>query len=257
MKKLSIIIPVALIALALGFTACKKDNSSSPTSASSALGIQILAMNKSFSLPVNTSNIKSAAVNTASITWDTARMVVSRIKYEAELKSLISHRDSVKISYEWTGPQTVNLFDTNITLGNFTLQPGFYDEIELKVDGLKQDAGTTPVFYLHGVYTRDDNTTLPVIVMVNENVMFKTEKDSVEVTSDGNSVFTSIIQIYLDQLMADIQLSALDNAILTNGTIVISADTNRELYWIIMRNLHKDHHCEHRHHHGYGNGHGH
>jgi hypothetical protein len=258
MKRISIIIPLVLIALALWFTACKKDNSTSgnTTSANSTMSIQVLAMNKSFSLPVNSSGNKSAAATTASIIWDTASMVISRIKYEAELKSLITHRDSIKISYEWAGPQDVNLFDTNTTLGNFVLQPGYYDEIEVKVDGFKQDAGSGPVFYLHGVYTKDDNTTLPVMISVNENVMFKTEKDSVAISSSNNTVFTSIIQLYLDQLMADIQLSALDNATLTNGAIVISADSNRELYRIIMRNLHKDHHCEHGHHHGHGNGHG-
>jgi hypothetical protein len=258
MKKLRIILPVVLLAMALGFTACKKDKADpgGSNSANSTLGIQIQAMNKTFSLPVNTSGLKSAAITSASITWDTASMVISHIKYEAELNSLITHRDSIKISYEWSGPQDVNLFDTNITLGNFVLQPGYYDEIEVKVDGFKQDAGSGPVFYLHGIYTKDDNTTLPVIVSVNENVMFKTEKDSVAISSADNTVFTSIIQLYLDQLMADIQLSALDSATLTNGAIVISADSNRELYRIIMRNLHKDHHCEHGHHHGHGNGHG-
>jgi hypothetical protein len=258
MKRVSIILPVTLIALALWFTACKKDNSNPGTtnSANSTLAIQVQAINKSFSLPVNSSGNKSSSATTASIAWDTASMVISRIKYEAELKSMITHRDSIKISYEWTGPQDVNLFDTNITLGNFVLQPGYYDEIEVKVDGFKQDAGSGPVFYLHGIYTKDDNTTLPVVLSVNENVMFKTEKDSVAISSADNSVFTSIIQLYLDQLMADIQLSALDNATLTNGAIVISADSNRDLYRIIMRNLHKDHHCEHGHHHGHRNGHG-
>jgi hypothetical protein len=259
MKRQSLIFPILLIALTVGFIACKKDssNNSGPISDNSTLGIQIQALNKSFSLPLNSSGNKSTSSNTATITWDTARMVVSRLKYEAELKSVVSHHDSIKIEYEWNGPQEVNLFDTNISLGNFVLQPGYYDEIEIMVNGFKQDAGASPVFYLHGLYTKDDSTSLPIMLKVNENVMFKTEKDSVEVTSSDNAIFTSIIQLYLDQLMADIQLSALDNAELTNGAIVISADTNAELYRIIMRNLSKNHHCNHGHHHGHGNGHGH
>lgn len=55
--------------------------------------------------------------------------------------------------------------------------------------------------------------------------MFKTEKDSVEVTSKDNSGFTSIIQLKLDQLLADIQLPSLDFATQTNGAIIISANS--------------------------------
>jgi len=246
MKRVSIAIPVVLIALAFGFFACKKD--SNTTSGNSTLGVKIVAMNKSYSLPVNNNGTKSTLATT--ITWDTAYMTVSRIKYEAELNSLISHRDSVKISYEWNGPQEVNLFDTNISLGNFVLQPGYYDQVELKVDGFKQDAGNKPVFYLHGVYT-NDSATHPIIVT------FKTEKDSVEV-SDGNaSLITSSIQLYLDELLADILPAALDNATLTNGVIVISKESNNELYRLIMRNLGRNHHCWHHHYHGQGHGMGH
>jgi hypothetical protein len=252
MKRASLIIPVLLIAMALGFFACKKDNPVGSTATNSTLGIKLQALNKSFSLPVSNNGTKSSSAITATITWDTARMVVSRIKYEAEMKSVVTHRDSIKIAYEWNGPQEVNLFDTNITLGNFILQPGHYDEIELKVDGNKQDAGINPVFYLHGLYAGNDSSVFPVIVTVNESVMFKTEKDSVEVAVADNSAFNSIIQLYLDQLMADILPSALDSAVLTNGAIVISADSNIDLYRIIMRNLRKNHHCEHGHHHGHG-----
>lgn len=252
MKRARLVIPVVLIALALGFSACQKDNSNSSNSGNSTLGIKLQALNRSYSLPVTSTGLKSASTATTSIVWDTARMVVSNVKFEAELKSVITHHDSIEIEYKWTGPQEINLFDPTITLGNFTLQPGFYDQIELKVEGSKQDAGVKPVFYLHGVYNKDASTALPVRVKVNENVMFKTEKDSVVITA-SDPIFTSIIQVYLDKLMADVQISALDNATLTNGILFISADTNTELYRIIVRNLVKNHHCEHGKGHGDGN----
>jgi len=250
MKRVSLIMPAILIALALGLVACKKDTNTTP--GYSTLDIKIQALNKSYSLPVNNSGTKSASADSTFITWDTARMIVSRVKYEAELNSLITRHDSIKISYEWNGPLEINLFDTNISIGNFILQPGYYDEIELKVNGSKHDAGGKPIFYLHGIYTMNDTTSLPIIVIVNEDIMFKTEKDSVEVTATDNSDFTSIIQLKLDLLLADIQIPALDNATLTNGAILISADINTELYQIIMRNLARKHHSKHHHHHGHG-----
>jgi len=233
-------------ALTLGFIACQKDQNSSSTSESN-LGIKLQAVNKSFTLPVAPIGTKSASLATSALAWDTAHMVVSGITYEAKLKSLMTHHDSIEISYKWKGPQEINLLDTTITLGNFTMTPGFYDEIELRVDGTKQATGLKPVFYLHGVYTKADVTKIPVRVIVNENVSFKTEKDSVTVTAADNADFASVIQIYLDQLMTDIQPAALDNATLTNGILVISADKNKELYLVMVRNLIKNHHNRHFH----------
>ena len=235
-----------LVALTIGFFACQKDQNSSSTGTSN-LGIKLQALNKTFTLPVAPIGTKSASVSTSSVAWDTAHMVVSGITYEAKLKSLNTHHDSIEITYKWKGPQELNLLDTTITLGNFILTPGFYDEIELRVDGTKQATGSKPVFYLHGVYTKANTTKIPVKVIVNENVSFKTEKDSVTVTKADNADFASVIQIYLDQLMADIQPATLDNATLTNGILVISADKNRELYLIMMRNLIKNHHNRHFH----------
>jgi hypothetical protein len=253
MKRLNIKLPVVLIVLALGFSSCQKDNASTPAPDNTTAGIKLQALHKSFAIPVNNGGNKSTSVITASMLWDTARMVVSSVKFEAELKSVITHHDSIEIEYKWNGPLEVNLFDTTIALGNLLLQPGFYDEIEIKVVGLKEDAGNSPVFYLHGFYTGNDSVTLPVMVIVNESVMFKTERDSVEITASDISIFSSTIELYLDQLMADVEPSALDDATLTNGTIVISEDSNTELYALIMQNLHKDHHCEHDN--GHGNGH--
>jgi len=246
--KMKIIIPALLITLAAGFTACQKDSNS--TSGNSSLEFQVLALNKSYSLPVSATGTKSASVSSASLTWDTAQMLISRVKYEAELKNSVTHHDSVKISYEWNGPQIVNLLDPTTILGSYTLTPGFYDEIELNVVGLKKDAGNKPVFYLTGSYTNSMSTMVPILFKVYEDVMFKTEKDSVEVTAD-NSVFTSTIQLYLDQLLVGVDPTVLDNATLTDGAIIISAESNFELYRIIMRNLHKDHHCNQGHHHGH------
>lgn len=233
--------------MAAGFTACQKDTNS--TSGNSTLDFKLQAVNKSYSLPVSATGTKSTAGTSAFVTWDSAQMVVSKLKYEAELKSTTSHHDSIEIEYEWNGPQLLNLFDAATILGNYTLVPGYYDEIELKVSGNKKDAGNKPVFFLKGSYTNTAGITIPISFKVYENVEFKSEKDNVEVTAD-NSIFTSTLLLYLDQLLLGIDPGVLDNASLTAGAIVISADSNSELYEIIMRNLRKDHHCNHEHKHG-------
>lgn len=243
--KREIVFTVFLALVTLGFFGCQKDDMG--ITGPSTLGVKIEALNKSYSLPVTSSANKSALAGTTSVEWDSAHLIVSNIKFEAELKSLITHRDSIEISFKWTGPQKANLLKPDIAFGNFILQPGFYDEIEITVKGEKQDAKDIPVFYLHGMFT-GSTATLPIEVMVNEDVTFKTEKDSVEITEESIDI-TSYIQLYLDELMAKIDPADLDNSKLTDGVIVISKDSNRDIYYTIFNNLAKDRHCyyEHKH----------
>ena len=94
MKKSSILIPAVLAVLALGFSACQKESTNN--SGSSTLGIKLTAMNKSYSLPVNSGGMKSTSAFSTSVVWDTARMVVSRIQFDAELKNTINHHRMVE-----------------------------------------------------------------------------------------------------------------------------------------------------------------
>lgn len=217
---------------------CQKDDL---TNGPSTLGVKIQALNKSFSLPVSGASTKSSLDGSASIEWDSAHVIVSNIKFEAELRSVVSHRDSIEIIYKWTGPQLADLLNPELSFGDFILQPGFYDEIQITVKGERQDAKDDPVFYLHGMFT-GSTATLPVEVIVNEDITFKTEKDSVEITEQSIDV-TGYIQLYLDELMQKIDPSDMDNSTLTNGVIVISADSNRKIYYTIFHNLAKDRHC--------------
>lgn len=243
MKKINVL-TIVFLALVLGFSACQKEGYEDGINNPSTLGIKIQALNNSFYLPVG--GTKSASGEISSITWDSVHMVVSSIKLEAELKSLVDHKDSIEISYKWTGPQFTNLLDSTITFGEFVLQPGFYDEIEIVVNGLEKDADTIPVFYLSGIYTKGSSTTVSVIVEVNENVTFKTEKDSVEVSAENIDI-TSYIQLNLDELMNGIDPYELDNARMSEGIIVISEKSNKYIYRTIMKNLVKDHHCKYYH----------
>lgn len=237
---------IAFAVMAGIFAACSDDGDVN-LDGDSVLGVRIEALNTDFNLPVQ-AGIKSVAVDSESIVWDSAHLVVSEIKFEAELKSLVTGEDSIEIEYKWYGPEMVDLLNNELTMGNFVLQPGYYDEIELKVSGEEDDAGDDPVFYLEGAYTNNAETT-PIVVMVYEDVYFKTEKENVEV-SEEEIDFTSVIQLYLDKLMADVDVSDLDAAELVDGVLLISEDSNADIYHIIVNNLEHDHrtHYKHKHH---------
>ncbi len=235
---------IVLLVLALGFSACQEDDVSIPEP--SALGIKILALNTSYALPVAKSNTKSALAEGPSMEWDTVQMVVSEIEMEAEMKSLATQRDSIEIEYKWNGPQQTNLLDSTMSFGNFVLQPGFYDEIELEIEGKKEDAQSLPVFYMSGNYTNEQEVVVPVVVEVHGDIEFKTEKESVEVW-EGNMEITSYIQLYLDELFSNITPEKLNNATLTDGVIMISAEKNSDMYQQVLGKLLEDHDSDYWH----------
>jgi hypothetical protein len=226
---------ILTVVIAASISACQKDaqvDSNSPSS----LSFKMQALNRNVSLPVTASGLKSSSATTASVVWDSASMVVSKVSFEAEMNSVLSKRDSIEIEYSWRGPQTINLFDLSATIGSITLPAGTYEKISLKVSSEKMDANGKPLFYLSGNYTNTAGTTMPLVISVTDPISFKTD-------------FTSTIQLYLDQLLLAVDPALLDNAVLTNGTIEISATSNSELYKLILQNLRRDHHCENEHHH--------
>jgi hypothetical protein len=248
MKSKIIILAVALM-IGIAFSSCKKDSQDNTvSSASSVLSFKMEALNKTVSLPVQESGLKSGSSSTATVVWDTARMLVSRIKFEAEMESILTGRDSLEIEYSWRGPQTVDLFDLTSILGTITLPAGTYEKVSLKIQSEREDANGQPLFYLSGAYTNDSGTTLPIVISVSDPVMFKTQQSNDSIVAGNFTDFTSTILLYLDQLLLNVNVSLLDNATLTNGTLLISANSNTEIYKLIMHNLRKDHGCKHEHH---------
>jgi uncharacterized lipoprotein YajG len=239
---------ILTVVIAASISACQKDaqvDSNSPSS----LSFKMQALNRNVSLPVTASGLKSSSATTASVVWDSASMVVSKVSFEAEMNSVLSKRDSIEIEYSWRGPQTINLFDLSATIGSITLPAGTYEKISLKVSSEKMDANGKPLFYLSGNYTNTAGTTMPLVISVTDPISFKTVQKGDTIVSGGATDFTSTIQLYLDQLLLAVDPALLDNAVLTNGTIEISATSNSELYKLILQNLRRDHHCENEHHH--------
>ncbi len=233
--------------LATSFSSCKKDTQGN--SEPSSLSFRMQAVNRTVSLPVQANGMKSGDTTSASVVWDSAFMLVSKVKFEAEMKSANGHKDSLEISYSWRGPQTINMFDLTSTVGAVTLPAGTYEKISLTVNSEREDANGQPLFYLSGDYTNAAGITLPIVISVSDPISFKTVQKGDTIIAGGITDFTSTIQVYLDQLLLQVDLTALDNATLTNGVLLISATSNKELYELILHNLKKDHHCGFEHHH--------
>ena len=245
MKRINLLIIGALLS-AVAITGCKKDasnNNSTP-----GMGLSIQALNPSFNLPVTSTTMKSVSA-TSLVQITSAKLLVSKFSFEAELKSSNKAHDSVSIEYNWNGPKVVDLLNATSDFGQLTLQPGFYDEIELRVASTRNNNDTVPVFNLTGNFTDSANVVVPISFKVFEPVLIATELKNDTITSTSTSTFSGVVQIYLDQLFVGITPAQLHSAVKTNGTIVISTTSNANLYHILAVNFVKRHHgVYHRHH---------
>jgi len=238
---------ILTVVIAASISACTKDAQVNPNSPST-LNFKMQGLNRNVSLPVTESGLKSTSVSTASVVWDSARIIVSKVSFQAEMRSTLTKEDSIEIEYSWKGPQTINLFDLSSIIGSITLPAGSYEKVSLKVNSEKMDANGHSMFYLSGMYTNATGTIIPLVISVTDPISFKAVQKEDTIVSGGAIDFTSTIQLYLDQILLKVDPALLDNAVLTGGTLEISATSNSQLYQLILQNLRRDHHCESEHH---------
>jgi hypothetical protein len=210
-----------------------------------------------------------------SFVWDTALMVVSKIELDAEkehgkesgtlnnTKTIKdggsgsdhdgnsgsdnngnsnsgddhggNNNDSSRVNFEWRGPKTVDLFNLNSVIGGVTLVPGTFDNASIKIESFKSDAPSSPLFYLTGDYTNSTGAVKRINIVINEDFEIRINKtDTLNFAND----FTSIIKMNLSLLLSDISQTDFDNAVLTDGKLVISSKSNVTLFDKILKNLH-------------------
>ena len=86
------------------------------------------------------------------------------------------------------------------------------------------------------------------MLQVNRSVELQTDEDSVTITTDSS--YIAVTTIDLSTVTSGITATMLLNAKLTNGTIVISDESNQNLYGMVIDNLEQHHHhCYFEHHH--------
>jgi hypothetical protein len=222
MKTIKLLSAIAILGMVL--ISCKKESTST-----SLLGVKVKATNSTFSV------LKSVSATTPAFVWDTCFLNVSEIEFKAKKHESEQSGDSTTVRYKWQGSKKVDLLSINSLIGEISLQPGVFEEVELEVQAQKISAGTTPVFYLAGSYTDANNVKVSVVVVVNEDFKFKVEKEGAVLK--GVNDYSALVNINLAQLMNGISQSDLSSAILSGGRIVISSASNTSLYSKISANI--------------------
>lgn len=137
------------------------------------------------------------------------------------------------MEYESRVARRIDLFAPVSQLGNISLPPGRYEEIEIEVD--LAPSLTDTAFILRGSFTNNIGYTVPVVFYINELLEFKAEAEDISIGSAAD--ITALTTLDLSQLTTGITESMLSSATLTNGVLVISATSNAALYSVILSNI--------------------
>ena len=198
-------------AATLFLVSCKKENSDPP-------GI-------SYQLQTNNRSSVLGRVAAGNIVWTSGYGNASEVKFEGK-------GPSGEIQYKSTLQQRIDLFSGISTLGNVTLPAGSYKEVEFKVE--LNPTATEPALLLNGTYT-STGPAIPIIFRIATPLEIETEMNNVTVLA--NNGYNALTTLNLSLLTRGITQTMLDNAVKTNGTILINSSSNVDLYNTILNNL--------------------
>ena len=219
-----------LIAAAISLTlfSCKKNSSSS----NSGVEFQLKTANRT--------SVVNSVMTAGSIVWTSGYASATEIKLEAK------NSNQSQVEYKSQNKQKVDLFTSVASiLGNVTLAPGTYTEVEFKIE--MAPSGSDAALELDGSFTNGNTgVTVPVVFRVNSLFEIKGEKNNVVVTDNAGT--TALTTLDLSLLTNGITQLALSSATVSGGTLVISSSSNSALYNIIVANLQSHHEAEIGHH---------
>lgn len=192
----------------VSFLSCKK------TAQQSGIAYQLKTTNRSSAV---------ARMQSGTISWTSGYASAKEIKFEAE--------DSAgHVEFKSETVQKIDLFASLSSLGNVTVAPGLYYEVEFKLE--LDTTATDAAFELKGTY----NST-PVIFTVSSPFEIKGEQANVTIADEKS--YTSVTALNLANLITGITSADLDAAAKdSTGSIVISASSNTSIYNTMLNNLH-------------------
>ena len=199
-------------------SSCKKDNSagvpSSTSTSQMSFGIN------SDNATTNFSALGGASSGAAAITWTSGMANISGFRLEATKKGF-------QIEIRSNNLTNVDLFAINPSLVGATIDTGVYTQIEVRVELSQSSNGTLPLT-LKGNFTNSGGTVIPIELDFNDNAEIRAEASNV--TIDSKTDITSIVTMHLNKLLAGVSANQLNNATLTNGTLIISSSSNTVIY---------------------------
>lgn len=209
----------ATVLLTILLFSCKKNNESSGITYKIKTANRSTAVNRANQVSSGDVNILGRTMGT--ITWTSGFASATEIQFEAE-------NENSEVEFESEARHRIDLFSPLAALGNIMLPPGSYKEVEFQVE--LAPTQTDPALELRGTF----NGT-PVVFRINSALEIESELENVTITQGSD--YNAIITLNLSLLTLGVSESALNSALLTNGEIIISANSNTALYNLMIANL--------------------
>jgi hypothetical protein len=223
MKKTILMICLPVIMVSMVMVSCKKDSTSSLTS---QVSFALSADNtiSPISVTNNGGGLISASTTTTttsgSITWTSGIVNITKFKLEAK-------KNGKQIEIESKNLSNVDLFALTPSLISASIDAGTYKEIEIRAVFTKSTTADIPV-KLKGTFTTAGGAIVPIEFNFNDDATFKAEAKDITVST--TTAFTAKLNLHLNIVLSDVVSAELDKAARTNGTIIISSESNPLLY---------------------------
>ncbi len=173
--------------------------------------------------------------------WNTAWIYITHLDFRAEyygFSDLLGKNQYPDVHVEWQGNQKVDLLANPVTFGNIELPEGNFQNFELSMTSARFGLTNEPNFYLSGTFGPTFSAT-PISLAVTQQFDMELNYDGDnDISTNDAFIFEGLISMSLDNVFAGISAEELENAELTHGWILISAEHNQDIYAKILENLH-------------------
>lgn len=207
------ILVMAVLSIAVLFTACEKDQ---------------LSQDARISLGFKAVESVSLLKSTDSLVIDSAMIGISEIEIESEQEAEMEN-DSVEmemeqeIEYEWEGAYRLNLLAGTRLSDVVPIEPGIYTEIEAEIAPVLDSNRS---IYVRAQYTDSTGQSWPVEYYTSESIDFEVENEQ-GIQINDQQVTDLLVRINLQEVFGSINLD--DAARTDSGTILINEEYNENL----------------------------
>lgn len=187
-------------------------------------------------------NVKLAVSTTSSSTSTQSRMAANDLEFTSgsiTIREVVFDGDSGNTSVSRTREQIATIdYATGVVTPEVivSVPGGTYTSVNLGIE--LQDVNATPSVIIEGTYTNSSDVILPIRFEFNSGEVFEANATSV-VIAEGADV---VGRITFDALswFSTVSADMLDSATLTDGTIIVSATNNANIFDIVADRLDVD-----------------
>ena len=166
----------------------------------------------------------------ASVVFNEGYVIVREVVFDADKD------DGATVSFTEEKITTIDMVTGNANPPfTMTIPPGVYTSVSLGIE--IQDETDKPSVVAIGTYTSPAGVRTPIRFEFNSGEVFEASSDDVSVTIQHDTPVTAKISFDPHDWFSVITSTQLDNAVRTNGVIIISETRNSAIFYLVADRL--------------------